>query len=592
MGVDRRAIAQNAQALASKGQFEAAIAEWKKLLSNSRADGAVHNSIGDLQLKRNASKDAIASFLRAADAFRTEGATLKAIAAFKKVLKVDPRCLEIYQHLGDLNAERGLVSSAVADYSTLARLLLKDGKPDKTLAVFRRILKLDPSNATIKKHAQELAARQKVDLEQFLSQPDTGPIVGRSGGPPAEGKQVDPNSREGQLAEAVRQMDEGRYDGAESVLSQLLSREPGDPEVCQLLARLHLRKGELPIALNEYQFLAGAALRADDHQLAESLIQEYLQVDPSSVPLLEILGAVYEKRDDPRTAAEQYGKALKLLLETPDPDMPTLPAELYDRIKELAPNSELHQQFVSVFEPAAAPEASAQALEEAPADGAAPAAEEEAVPEPEPVAQEVEASPAPEAESEPEPEPVPEPVAEQPMEPEPQPEPVAAKAAPKTPPRPTEEELATHFTLGRAYRDMGLLSEAMEEFRVSVVSNALFLDSCLELAGCLRERGMSRRAIACLEHAMSDARCQGERSQTVRYELGQMYEAEGLFDRALRVFETITDYEDVAKRIEWIKGGGQKETAHAKASATPVQEGQVLTAPSGRDRKKRRISYL
>ena len=128
MGVDRRAIAQNAQALASKGQFDAAIAEWKKLLSNSPADGAVHNSIGDLQLKRNASKDAIASFLRAADAFRAEGATLKAIAAYKKVLKVDPRCLEIYQHLGDLNAERGLVSSAVADYSTLARLLLKIGR--------------------------------------------------------------------------------------------------------------------------------------------------------------------------------------------------------------------------------------------------------------------------------------------------------------------------------------------------------------------------------------------------------------------------------------------------------------------------------
>lgn len=585
MGVDRRAIAQNAQALASKGQFDAAIAEWKKLLASSPADGAVHNSIGDLQLKRNAPKDAIASFLRAAEVFHTDGATLKAIAAYKKVLKVDPRRLEIYQHLGDLNAERGLVSSAVADYSTLARLLLKDGKPDKALAVFRRILKLDPSNAMIKKHAQDLATRQKVDLAQFLSQPDTGPIVGKVGGAPAEARQADPNSREGQLAEAVRQMDDGRYDGAESVLSQLLSREPGDPEVCQLLARLHLKKGELPIALNEYQFLAGAALRADDHQLAESLIQEYLQVDPSSVPLLEILGAVYEKRDDPQTAAEQYGKALQLLLETPDPDMPTLPAELYDRIKELAPGSELQQRFVSVFEPSAAPAAPDPVAEETPAEETPAEVEAEAVEEPEPVVEAVEPSPEPEPEPVPEDLPAPEPVAEELPAPEPEPEPAA-------PPRPSEEELETHFTLGRAYRDMGLLSEAMEEFRVSVTSDAMFLDSCLELAGCLRERGMSRRAIACLEHAMSDARCQGGRSQTVRYELGQMYEAEGLFDRALRVFETITGYEDVAKRIEWIKGGGQKEAASAKASGASVHEGQILTAPSGRDRKKRRISYL
>ena len=38
---------------------------------------------------------------------------LKAIAAYKKILKVDPTRIDIYRHLGDLNAERGLLSSAV-----------------------------------------------------------------------------------------------------------------------------------------------------------------------------------------------------------------------------------------------------------------------------------------------------------------------------------------------------------------------------------------------------------------------------------------------------------------------------------------------
>jgi tetratricopeptide (TPR) repeat protein len=116
LGADRSKVLQQAQLLASRGQYDAAIAEWKKLAVECPNDGSIHNSIGDLHLKRNAAVDAITAFLQAAAGFRAEGATLKAIAAYKKVLKIDPTKYEVYRHLGDLNAERGLLSSAVQDY--------------------------------------------------------------------------------------------------------------------------------------------------------------------------------------------------------------------------------------------------------------------------------------------------------------------------------------------------------------------------------------------------------------------------------------------------------------------------------------------
>ena len=40
----------------------------------------------------------------------------------------------------------------------------------------------------------------------------------------------------------------GQYAGAEAMLTQLLSREPGNPEICQLLARMHLLQGNLVVA--------------------------------------------------------------------------------------------------------------------------------------------------------------------------------------------------------------------------------------------------------------------------------------------------------------------------------------------------------
>src|SRR4030095_734622 len=88
LGIDRSKVLHSAQLLASKGQFDAAIGEWKKLSAESPGDGGIHNSIGELHLKRNATVDAVTSFIQAANAFRAEGATIKAIASDKQVLQL------------------------------------------------------------------------------------------------------------------------------------------------------------------------------------------------------------------------------------------------------------------------------------------------------------------------------------------------------------------------------------------------------------------------------------------------------------------------------------------------------------------------
>ncbi|MFM8552920.1 MAG: tetratricopeptide repeat protein, partial [Nitrospiraceae bacterium] len=49
--------------------------------------------------------------------------------------------------MGDLNAERGLAGNAVADYAVLAKMLLKSGKQEAALDVYRKIAALDPTHA-------------------------------------------------------------------------------------------------------------------------------------------------------------------------------------------------------------------------------------------------------------------------------------------------------------------------------------------------------------------------------------------------------------------------------------------------------------
>ncbi|MCP9450217.1 MAG: tetratricopeptide repeat protein, partial [Nitrospira sp.] len=387
MPLDRGRVLQQAQLLASRGQYEHAVGEWKKLAAEAPHDGSIHNSIGDLHLKRNAMTEAVASFLKAAEAFRGEGATLKAIAAYKKVLKCDPTKYEVHQHLGDLNAERGLVGSAVQDYLTAAKHFLKTRKPKEALALYRKIVALDPSNLNaqqriaelcLQDNQQEEATRVYLQLARERSaqgrhaeakeayqavltiDPQNGEAaqyvesfkIGKFGSMTSQkskdtGVPLRPSDPLGQLAEVVRRMDEGQYDGAEAILNQMLSREPGNPQVCQLLARLHLQRGDLQVALGEYRFLAGAALRAQDFYLAESLITEFLSQQPDSVPLLELYGELYEEQNDPASAALQYAKAIELLLAHPEPGMEGYHEELFEKVRMLSPDKELVERLAA-----------------------------------------------------------------------------------------------------------------------------------------------------------------------------------------------------------------------------------------------------
>jgi len=657
LAFDRTKILQSAQLLATKGQYDAAIAEWRKLAGEAPNDGSIHNSIGDLHLKRNAMPEAITAFLQAAAGFRSEGATLKAIATYKKILKVDPTRYEVYRHLGDLNAERGLLSSAVQDYLTLGKYYLKERKGKEALEVYKKIVSQDPSNLDAQQRVAELCLQENLQDEatkvylqlgrersaqgrydeakdaylavlridpknseaaQFVESEKKGATqtlkVAGAGGKAAAG----PRSSEplDLLAEATRRMDEQQYAGAEAILNQLLTREPGNPQVCQLLARLHLQRGDVQVALGEYRFLAGAALRAQDYPLAEALVSEFLAAEPNSVPLIELSAELFEEKGDPVAAAQQYARAVELLLLHPEAGMESLHEELFEKVQALAPGSDLVTRLTALM----AGDASAE-----PANVAEPvvqAVEEPVVPDPEPVpsppvvrapeftlsgaapddhpfgvrsAKPVEAWDLPVNEVVPafgaatdaiEPaaeeavsgsadvaaadhQPVPgmcltkpseevslsvEPVSAEPVAMQPSLEkPAQAEASAPLP------DYEAHYTLGVAYKNMGLYEDAMDEFYISKSADPFYLDSCLMTALCLKEQRAFGPAIQGLEAVLADPRCQGAKGQAVRYELGMLYEAESKWDQAVSTYQMIPSFHDVPQRLESLRGKAQAD---------------------------------
>jgi hypothetical protein len=116
--------------------------------------------------------------------------------------------------------------------------------------------------------------------------------------------------------------------------------------------------------------------------------------------------------------------------------------------------------------------------------------------------------------------------------------------------------------LGVAYKNMGLLDEAKEEFRFSMEGPDFFLDSCLMIAVCLKKQGDGRSASVQLEVLLKNPKCQGAQAQAIRYELGLIYEAQEQWSQAAAIYELIPTFQDVPQRLESAR-------AH-RASAEPT----------------------
>ena len=523
---------------------------------------------------------AVQDYLTLGKHYFKDGRNKEALEIYRKIVSQDPSNLDAQLRVAELCVQEGLVDEAVRMYLQLGREQSAAQQYEQAKAMYTAVLRLDPENAEAKEITSMIETGGGAPINAARTAKPT-----TAAAKPGDGSDL--------MAEATRRIEEGQYAGAEAMLTQLLSREPGNPEICQLLARMHLLQGNLVVALGEYRFLAGAALRAQDYGMAESLIADYLKVEPASVPMLELLGELYQEKGDAATAAQHYGRAVELLLEHPEPGMPTLPAELFEKVQALAPGSAIARKLAPAFDPNAGSDS-----------------------EPEPVAAIVEMVQAPS----PEPEPAPavmaaEPVVEAPfrlVDPlappvdarvarppvvEPVAEPVVAQVAPppvipaapvvetaaiveaippQAPPpvaepaRPVVEpvDAETRYALGMAYKDMGLCEEAKEEFLLSMKDSGFFVDSCLMMALCCKEQGRPDQAIQLLEKLISDSRCRGGNAQLVRYELALLYEATGARDRALSMYQSIPSFHDVPRRVEALRLQSTNGAAHTELPAS------------------------
>ena len=144
------------------------------------------------------------------------------------------------------------------------------------------------------------------------------------------------------------------------------------------------------------------------------------------------------------------------------------------------------------------------------------------------------------------------------------------------------EDSATHYDLGIAYKEMGLLEDALHEFEMALGGSDRRREvDCLTMIGlCQMARSEPREAIQAYRQALGSDHLTKDSAKAIHLDLGAAYEAAEQPEAALFYYQKVArndpGYRDVAARVKALGGGpgrpppeGEARTAAAVAAPRP-----------------------
>ncbi len=284
---DKASTIKEAQKYLAKGQIDKAIAEWEKLIKES-PDANSCNTVGDLYLKKGDKNSAIAAFSKAARFFRDDGFSVKALALYKKILNINPSNPDSLFALGELSEEKGLATDAIKYYLASADILSKEGKKDALLRTYDKILGLSPSNISLRNKVAELFIKEGLHIEASKEYLHIARVY--------EDKD-DINNAKTYLKKALDLQSNNK--DALLCMSSLLARAGDQKQSVEIIKKaISLFPEDSDLSLKYAQILI------DNDSFAEAIqhVNKIVAAEPSNITAKKLLGDIYLKQGDMQKA--------------------------------------------------------------------------------------------------------------------------------------------------------------------------------------------------------------------------------------------------------------------------------------------------
>jgi tetratricopeptide (TPR) repeat protein len=155
---DREAALKAAEKALKLGKVDTAIAEYVKVVEAQPRDWNSANTLGDLYVRSKKIDKGLEQYTRIADHLAEEGFYSKALALFKKILKLKPGDEYALLQSGDLAAKQGTLADAKQFFLQVAEKRKARGDRKGAAEVAVKLGTLDPEDLDARLRAGQLAA--------------------------------------------------------------------------------------------------------------------------------------------------------------------------------------------------------------------------------------------------------------------------------------------------------------------------------------------------------------------------------------------------------------------------------------------------
>jgi tetratricopeptide (TPR) repeat protein len=315
----KASLIKEAQKYLSKGQIDKAISIWEKLVKE-QPDGNTYNALGDLYLKKGEKENAADSFHKAADFFMREGFSLKALGLYKKILNINPHDADALFALGVINEERGLKIDAIKYYLSAADSLSKEGRKERLLEIYDKIVAISPSNIPFRVKVADIYMKEGLSIEASKEYFNIAKLYEEKGETEnsieyyEKALTAQPSNKEvilaitylfekmGNLDRAIEQIKEatslfpqdidiyfrcaeiystaGRFDEAREYISKVTEAEPTNIKAAWLLGDIYIKEGYRDKAWTKYLPALDEMILDMNSDDAIKLLESFKDVDP------------------------------------------------------------------------------------------------------------------------------------------------------------------------------------------------------------------------------------------------------------------------------------------------------------------------
>ncbi|MBN1551244.1 tetratricopeptide repeat protein [bacterium] len=334
MAINKQKILKNAAKYTKKNQYDKAISEYQKLSQEDYGDTSLNNVLGDLLVQAKRLKEAVVEYEKAGQFYEEKGFIPKALAIYKKILRYDPTVPRIYEKLAQLYSDQGLIQDAITQYEFLAKHYEHEGKTEAALDAYRQIADLDPSNLMIRERLASLYSQQGFKEKACAERVKIGERHIKRGDNISAIKYFEMAIQEVPDNEAALRgvvsvhLAEKRIDDAIEMLNKILEQKPDNISALSTLGRVYMDSGHLDEAIKVFN--------------------QVFELDPSQEGINEILGRIYLLKGNYPEAFKRLKEIINVSIERSEFDRAL---SILNQLQDIEPkNIAIREKKIEIFQ--------------------------------------------------------------------------------------------------------------------------------------------------------------------------------------------------------------------------------------------------